>query len=283
MLAALKSIARLAGPPLDPDAVSPVDLDLARVVAPILELVSHYFRAEVSGLEKIPEGGALLAANHNAGITSIEPMLLGLRYYKHTHRQDLIRSLGHDLMGKIPLLGNFLIALGMVRASHAAADRALTAGQKVLVLPGGNYEAFRPFGQRHQVDFGGHVGYVRLALRNNVPVVPVLNLGGHETLFVVFRGAALARLTGAKKLLRSDSFPLFFALPWGVALGPMFHLPIPAKLVVEVGEPIDLREQLQGEDPEDPRTLRRLSELVQGRVQQMMDRQAAKRRWPVIG
>lgn len=283
MFAALKSIARLAGPPLDPDAVSPVDLDLARVVAPILELVSHYFRAEVSGLEKIPEGGALLAANHNAGITSIEPMLLGLRYYRHTGGQDLIRSLGHDVMGKIPLLGNFLIALGMVRASHAAADRALGAGQKVLVLPGGNYEAFRPFGQRHQVDFGGHVGYVRLALRNNVPVVPVLNLGGHETLFVVFRGAALARLTGAKKLLRSDSFPLFFALPWGVALGPMFHLPIPAKLVVEVGEPIDLREQLQGEDPDDPRTLRRLSELVQGRVQQMMDRQAAKRRFPVIG
>ncbi len=283
MFAALKSIARLAGPPLDPDAVSPVDLDLARVVAPILELVSHYFRAEVSGLEKIPEGGVLLAANHNAGITSIEPMILGLRWYRHTAGQDLIRSLGHDAMGKIPLLGNFLIALGMVRASHAAADRALCAGQKVLVLPGGNYEAFRPFGQRHQVDFGGHVGYVRLALRNNVPVVPVLNLGGHETLFVVFRGAALARLTGVKKLLRSDSFPLFFALPWGVALGPLFHLPIPAKLVVEVGEPIDLREQLQGEDPEDPRTLRRLSELVQGRVQEMMDRQAAKRRWPVIG
>jgi hypothetical protein len=63
----------------------------------------------------------------------------------------------------------------------------------------------------------------------------------------------------------------------------MFHLPIPAKLVVEVGEPIDLREQLQGEDPEDPRTLRRLSELVLGRVQEMMDRQAAKRRFPVIG
>lgn len=283
MFAALKSIARLAGPPLDPDAVSPVDLDLARAVAPILELVSRYFRAEVSGLEKIPKGGALLAANHNAGITSIEPMLLGLRWYRHTGGQDLIRSLGHDVMGKIPLLGNFLIALGMVRASHAAADRALNAGQKVLVLPGGNYEAFRPYGQRHQVDFGGHVGYVRLALRNNVPVLPVLNLGGHETLFVVSRGAALARLTGVKKLLRSDSFPLFFALPWGVALGPLFHLPIPAKLVVEVGEPIDLREELQGEDPDDPQTLRRLSELVQGRVQQMMDRQAAKRRFPVIG
>ncbi len=114
-------------------------------------------------------------------------------------------------------------------------------------------------------------------------VVPVLNLGGHETLYVVWRGEALARISGAKRILRSDSFPLFFALPWGVALGPIFHLPIPAKLDVEVGEPIDLWDYLEGDDPEDRATLERLSGLVQDRLQQMMDRRAARRRWPILG
>ena len=283
MFDSLKAVARMVGPSLDPEAVAEPDLDLIKLVVPVIELLSAYFRSEVEGLERVPAGPALMVANHNAGITSIEPFLLGMRWYQRTGGEDLIRFLGHDMMGRIPLVGNMLIQVGMIRASHAAADKALSAGHKVLVLPGGNYEAFRPYKERHRVDFGGHVGYVRLALRNNVPIVPVLNLGGHETLYVVWRGETLARVTGVKRLLRSDSFPLFFALPWGVALGPIFHLPIPAKLEVEVGEPIDLVAQLNGEDPEDRQTLQRLSGLVQRRLQQMMDRRVARRRWPVIG
>ena len=283
MFGSLRSLRRLVGAPLDAEAVVDPDLDLARLVAPLVELLNHYFRGEVDGLDNLPEGEALLVANHNAGITSMETFLFGLRYYRHTGGRELIRFLGHDMMARLPVLGNFLIQVGMIRASHAAADRALQAGCKVMVLPGGNYEAFRPYRQRHRVDFGGHVGYVRLALRNRVPVVPVLCLGGHETLYVVFRGERLARLTGVKRFLRSDSFPLFFALPWGVALGPIFHLPQPAKLEVEVGEPLDLHEHLDGGDPEDPQVLARLSALVQDRIQQMMNARAGRRRWPVIG
>ena len=283
MFGSLRSLRRLVGAPLDPEAVGDPDLDLAQLVAPVVGLIKHYFRGEVEGLGRLPEGQALLVANHNAGITSMETFLLGLEYYQHTGGRELIRFLGHDMMGRLPLIGNFLIQVGMIRASHSAADKALQSGAKVMVLPGGNYEAFRPYRQRHKVDFGGHVGYVRLALRNRAPVVPVLCLGGHETLYVLFRGARLARLTGAKRFLRSDSFPLFFALPWGLALGPIFHLPLPAKLEVEVGQPLDLQDHLDGGDPEDPEVLARLSALVQDRIQQMMDARAARRRWPVIG
>ena len=283
MFGSLRSLRRLVGAPLDPEAVGDPDLDLAQLVAPVVGLIKHYFRGEVEGLGRLPEGQALLVANHNAGITSMETFLLGLEYYQHTGGRELIRFLGHDMMGRLPLIGNFLIQVGMIRASHSAADKALQSGAKVMVLPGGNYEAFRPYRQRHKVDFGGHVGYVRLALRNRAPVVPVLCLGGHETLYVLFRGARLARLTGAKRFLRSDSFPLFFALPWGLALGPIFHLPLPAKLEVEVGQPLDMQDHLDGGDPEDPEVLARLSALVQDRIQQMMDARAARRRWPVIG
>ncbi len=283
MFDSLRSLSKLVGPPLDPEAVSEPDLDLARLASPVVALINRYFRGEVHGLDNIPEGAALMVANHNAGITSMETFILGLRYFEHTGHRDVIRFLGHDMMARLPVLGNFLIQVGMIRASHRAADRALQAGAKVTVLPGGNYEAFRPYSQRHRVDFGGHVGYVRLALRNRVPVLPVLCLGGHETFYVVRRGARLAKLTGAKRFLRSDSFPLFFGQPWGLALGPIFHLPLPAKLEVEVGEPLHLWEHLDGGDPEDRQVLDRLSGLVQQRIQQLMDGRVARRRWPIIG
>ena len=278
-----RAMAALVGPPLDPEKVDEPHPDVTEVVSHLIALARRYFRGEVHRIDRLPDGAALLVANHNAGITSIEPFLLGLAWYRRTQGSDLIRFLGHDIMGKLPVVGRLLIQVGMIRASHAAAGKALDGGHKVVVLPGGNYEAFRPFSQRHRVDFGGHVGYVRLALRHNVPVVPVLMLGGHETLFVVSRGARLARLTGAKRYLRSDSFPLFFGLPWGVALGPLFHLPLPAKLEVEVGDPIDLSEHLHGDDPDDRATLARLSDLVQGELQRMMDRRAENRRWPILG
>lgn len=269
---------------VDPDEVAEPDRELAQVIRPILDAISrYYFRAEVIGLDSIPStGSALLVANHNGGITSFDPLLLGLRWYERTGGQDFVRFLGHDLMTVIPVLGELLLRLGMIRASHRVADRALAAGHKVLVFPGGNYEAFRPFSERHQVELHGRTGFVRLALRHRCPVLPVLFLGGHETFFVLSRGERLARWTGAKRLLRSDSFPLFLGLPWGVGLGPIFHLPLPAKLLVQIGEPLDLHAHLQG-PADDPAALQQLSRLVQSRLQQLMDRQAARRRWPIIG
>ncbi len=282
MMRILRSLIELLGPPLDPDAIDDVDLDLAAVIAPLVGLLGRYLRAEVRGIERLPDGPAVVVCNHNAGITAPEPLLLGRAYYEHSGRRGSLRFLGHDAMTAIPLVGNMLIRLGMIRASHANADRALAAGEKIAVLPGGNYEAFRPFSQRHLVDFHGRVGYVRLALRNRVPIVPVLCLGGHETFFVISRGERMARLTGVKRLLRSDSFPLFLGLPWGIGVGPIFHLPLPAKVLVEVGEPINL-DGYGPEHLEDRQALEAIGQRVEGELQAMMDRRAAERRWPLLG
>jgi 1-acyl-sn-glycerol-3-phosphate acyltransferase len=282
MFAELKAIARIFAPPPDPDAVIEPDRDLARVAAVLLGIVRRYFRGKVIGIDRLPEGSALIVGNHNAGITDMEPLLLGLAWYHRTGGQDFLRFLGHDLMTSMPVVGSFLGRLGMIRASHDAAERALRAGKKVMVYPGGNYEAFRPFSQRHWVDFGGKVGYIKLALRAQVPIVPTLSLGGHETLFVISRGQTLARWTGIKRYLRSDSFPLFFGLPWGLGIGPIFHLPLPSKLLVEIGEPM-LLDGYGPEHAEDPQVLRQLSAEVQARIQRMMDHRAAQRRFPILG
>lgn len=248
-----------------------LDLEFARRAWPLLKLLQRYFRGEVFGLDRLPAGRAILAGNHNGGITTFEPLLLGMAFHEHAGLRDGLYFLGHDVMMALPLLGGWLARLGMVRADPTNAERLLAAGHKIAVFPGGNYEAFRPHRERHRVDFGGHVGYVRVALRTGAPIVPVMCLGGHDTFVVLTRGSRLARWTGVKARFRSDSFPLFLGLPWGLGIGPIFHLPLPAKLVIECGDPLDV----SGYGPEragDRALLQELSAEVQRRIQSMIDR-----------
>jgi len=282
MPSALRTLSRLVTDPLDPDHIHDLDTELVELCLPAFDLLQRYFRAEVHGIDRIPDGPALLVGNHNAGITFTDPFFLGTAWYRHAGPEDPLHYLAHDAMVRIPALGNFLMRGGAIRASHHTAEAAFTAGRKVVVFPGGNYEAFRPFRERHRVDFGGRTGFVRLALRNRVPIVPVLHFGGHETFVVLRRGKRLAKLLGVKKYLRSDAFPLFLGLPWGIGVGPVFHLPLPAKVQVVVGEPIPLDDH-GPEAADDRETLCAIRDQVQDRLQQMMDRRAVERRWPLLG
>jgi 1-acyl-sn-glycerol-3-phosphate acyltransferase len=282
MLAEAKAIAGLFGPRLDPDRVGDPDFDLVRMAEPVIDLMKKYFRAEVLGIENMPRGKALLVGNHNAGITFFEPFFLGMEWYRYTGGQDYLYFLGHDAMVALPLVGNMLLKLGVIRAGHATANRALESGKKVAVFPGGNYEAFRPYKERYKIDFGGKTGFVKLALRHRVPIVPILSIGGHETFFVLARGEKLAELTGVKRFLRSESFPIFLGLPWIIGMGPIFHLPLPAKLTVEVGTPISL-DQYKPEDAENKEITSEIARSVQDTLQQMMDRRASERTFPVLG
>jgi 1-acyl-sn-glycerol-3-phosphate acyltransferase len=255
-----------------------IDTALIDRFVPLGHAIRHYLRGRVLGIEHIPGGPALIVGNHNAGITFLEPVLLGLEWHRSKQGEDGFYYLAHDALMAIPGLGPLLAKGGAVPACHASADAAFAAGRKVAVWPGGNYEAFRPWRERHRVDFGGHRGFARLALRNRVPIVPVMSLGGHEAYFVLTRGERLARWTGIHKRFRSESFPVFLGLPWGVGVGPLFHLPLPVRTLVEVGPPIPVADY-PPDAHDDDAAVRALAELVESTLQAMMDRQLALRRW----
>ncbi len=261
-----------------PASLPLIDTALVDRFVPVARAIRAYLRGRVLGVENIPVGPALLVGNHNAGITFLEPVLLGLVWHERMNGEDGFYYLAHDSLMAMPGLGPLLARGGAVPASHAAAQAIFEAGRKVAVWPGGNHEAFRPWKERHRVDFGGHRGFARLALKNRVPIVPVLSLGGHEAYFVISRGERLARLTGFKKRFRSESFPIFLGLPWGLGVGPLFHLPLPVRTLVEVGAPIPL-DRYAADAHEDEATVTALSALVQDTLQGMMDRQLALRRW----
>jgi 1-acyl-sn-glycerol-3-phosphate acyltransferase len=131
------------------------------------------FRLEVSGLEHLPAGGAVLVvANH---VSFRDPLLLVALAHDHGRR---LRALVVEAAFGYPVTGWFLRSAGMIRVPAAAgraraasaAEAALAAGEAVLVYPEGTIPRA---GQVVTAQPG--VGW--LALRSGAPVLPVASLG----------------------------------------------------------------------------------------------------------
>ena len=242
-------------------------------------LASLYFRAEVRGLGNVPEEGpVLLVGNHSGGNLTPDTAVFTLAFSTYFGVERVFHQLAHNLVLSMPGL-SFLRKYGTVAASHENARKALEAGAAVLVYPGGDYEVHRPSWQGRKVDFGGRKGFLRLALEQNVPIVPVVSIGGQETALFLSRGERLAKGLALDKLFRLKVLPISIAPPWGINVGDMLgHLPLPAKITVEALPPIELRREF-GNDPD-------LDEVYDHLVRQMqetLDALAAERRWPVLG
>ena len=236
-------------------------------------LASLYFRADVHGLERIPaEGAVLLVGNHSGGNVPPDTFVFTLAFCSYFGVERPFYQLVHNLVALYPAL-RWLPKFGTVAASPDNARLALDSGAAVLVYPGGDYEVYRPSWQRHVVDLGGRKGFVRLAREAGVPIVPVASVGGQETALFLGRGQRLARMLMLDKLLRLKSLPISVALPWGLNVTDWLgHIPLPAKIVIEVQEPITAAEDDQA-----------VYDEVVASLQAGVDRLAAQRHFPVIG
>jgi 1-acyl-sn-glycerol-3-phosphate acyltransferase len=256
------------------------DPDYIRESLPRLWLLaSLYFRGEVRGLGNIPEEGpVLLVGNHSGGNVTPDTHVFTLAFSAYFGVERRFHQLAHNLVLSMPGLG-ILRKYGTVAASPANARKALESGAALLVYPGGDYEVHRPVWERNKVDFDGRKGFIRLALEHDVPLVPVVSIGGQETSLFLSRGETLSKLLALDKLFRLKVLPVSLAIPWGLNVGDMLgHWPLPAKITIEVLPPIHLREEF-GADPD----LEEVYEHVIRLMQETLDALAAERRLPVVG
>jgi 1-acyl-sn-glycerol-3-phosphate acyltransferase len=256
------------------------DPDYIRESLPSLWLLaSLWFRGEVRGLGNIPEEGAvLLVGNHSGGNVSPDTGVFTLAFSTYFGVERRFYQLAHNLVLSMPLLG-FLRKYGTVAASPENAEQALRSGAALLVYPGGDYEVHRPSWERNTVNFDGRRGFVRLALEHDVPIVPVVAIGGHETALFLSRGESLSKLFGLDRLLRLKVLPISLAVPWGLNVGDLFgHVPLPAKITIEVLPAIDLREQF-GPSPD----VDEVYDHVLETMQETLDALASERRLPILG
>ena len=248
-----------------------------RTVPLVWPLLKAWFRPDVRGLERIPaDGPVLLVGNHSGGNVAPDTLVFTTAFIRHFGARRPFFQLAHRLVVAAPWL-RLLRRYGTVIASHENARAALRAGAAVLVYPGGDWETHRPVWQGHRVDFHGHHGFVRLALETGVRLVPVVAIGGQETALFLSRGAGMARALRLHRRLRLDVLPVSIALPWGLDVGDVFgHMPLPAKITIEVLEPIDVAARF-GDDVD------HAYEAIVALMQETLDRLAAARRWPVLG
>ncbi len=256
------------------------DPDFIREKLPMLWLMaSLWYRGEVRGLGNVPEDGpVLLIGNHSGGNMTPDTIVFTLAFNTYFGVERAFYQLAHNLVLSIPTLSQ-LRKFGTVAASHSNARRALDSGAALLVYPGGDVEVHRPSWDGNKVDFGGRKGFIRLAIEQNVPIVPVVSIGGQETALFLTRGEHLARLFALDRMFRLKVLPISLALPWGLNVGDMLgHIPLPAKITIETLPPIDLVADF-GPKPDVDDVYDHLIRLMQD----TLDALAAERRLPVLG
>jgi hypothetical protein len=116
----------------------------------------------------------------------------------------------------------------------------------MLVYPGSDWDASRSFAERGRIELAGRKGFVRAALGQRVPIVPVVSVGTHEQLIILSRGEGIARALHMPQLMRTKTFPIALALPWGLTSGLVPYLPLPAQTTVAFGPPLDFAELFPG-------------------------------------
>ncbi|TCK27644.1 1-acyl-sn-glycerol-3-phosphate acyltransferase [Pseudonocardia endophytica] len=201
-----------------------------------IEFVRRYHRLDVSGERSLPDEPCLLVANHGfGGIVDLNVLALFATFDALEVDREVI-VLTHQVAWTLQV-GRFIEALGARPAGRETALAALREGKHVLVLPGGDVDAFKSWERRDEIVFDGRVGFARIAQEAGVPIVPLVTAGAGESLVVLSDGARLARAARLDKLLRLKALPVSISLPWGLnvgAVGMLPYVPLPTKLSTAV-------------------------------------------------
>jgi 1-acyl-sn-glycerol-3-phosphate acyltransferase len=231
----------------------------------------RYFPLDMQGLERVPDAPVMVVSNHSGGTTIPDVWGFLVAWYRRFGVARPIHPLAHEMIVSTPLTGPYFARRGVLRATTQLAEHALRDHKRdIMVMPGGDMETWRPWKRRYEVDFGGRRGYARVAIAMGVPIVPVAHAGAHDTFMVLSDGRWLAKLLQIERFARSKVWPIHLSLPWGLAIGPMPHIPLPARMRYRVGAPIMPPVLDEGIAPTQEQVLA-MDAAVRGSVQAMLD------------
>lgn len=205
----------------------------------------YYFRVETDGWENIPPNDkVLIVGSHNGGMATPDMIMMMYDWFRRFGTERLAYGLMHPYAWEVsPALGDLGQKVGAIAAHPKTANAAFNKGASVLVYPGGQYDMFRPYNQRYNINFAGNKGFIKLALRQEVPIIPAISVGAHDTLIVLGDFYELMKQLnnlGLPWLYQLDPgvFPIYLGLPWGLAIGPLPNIPFPVQIHTRICEPI---------------------------------------------
>jgi len=184
-----------------------------------------YFRTEVFGIENVPSGRVLLVANHS-GQVPIDAAIVGSSLFFDANPPRVVRAMVEKWTATLPFVSAFFNRVGQVVGVPENARRLLEMGEVLLAFPEGIRGVSKPFERRYQLEQFG-LGFMRLAIETDTPIVPVAVIGAEE------QYVSLGNLKWAARLLNIPVFPLIPQV-----FVPGAQMPLPTKYRIHFGEPM---------------------------------------------
>ena len=232
------------------------DPDFTNALVPLVRLASRrYWRVETFGLEHIPRHGAALLVSNHSGVLPMDGAMIALAVHEETDR--FTRPLIATWFGSLPV-ASWLLRRGGGTLGHPDDTlRLLANGEIVLVFPEGVRGTGKPFRERYRLRRFGRGGYVEMALRAGVTIIPISVVGAEEIYPMI------ADLQPVARLLGFPYFPITPTWPW---LGPLGLIPLPSKWRIRFHEPVRT-DTMDAEAADDPSMVMRVNDQVRDTIQ----------------
>ncbi len=244
-------------------------------------LMDYWFRMEVEGWEKLPDPPALLIGIHSGAPFVWDAWTVGVQWWRRFGEDRPLHGTAHDALMALPGLGAYFRRMGVLPAAPDSIASALAAGRDVALWPGGERDSLRPWTQRDEAVLAGRKGFVKLAIRSCVPIVPISTVGGPDSMPVLATGKRLAKWLQLDRVARLKMFPIALQAPWGISPALLPEIPLPTKIRTAFQDPISL--ECDPERAEDEKYVEAKYREVRDSIQGGMDALARRRRLPLLG
>jgi 1-acyl-sn-glycerol-3-phosphate acyltransferase len=236
--------------------------DFLKYIAPLAErLYRKYFRTQVVGIDNIPDSGRVLLIANHTGQIPIDGFLIGCALLFDKRPARMVRSMVERWVPEIPFVSWFLARAGQVVGTRENCRILLGREGCILVFPEGQRGINKTYDRAYELERFG-LGFMRLALENDTPIVPVGVVGGEEQMPAIWNFESLGKLLG---------MPAFPITPTWPLLGPLGALPLPVKYRIYFGEPMTFEGAPDDEDRVVGAQVDQVKEAIEGLIARGLD------------
>ena len=244
-------------------------------------LMDYWFRMEIEGWEHIPEPPVLLVGIHSGAPFVWDAWTVGAQWWRRYGDERPLHGTAHDALMALPAIGTYFRKMGVLPAAPDSIAAALAAGHDVALWPGGEVDSLRPWAKRDEAILAGRKGFVRLAIKSGVPIIPISTIGGADAMPVVTSGRRIARVLQLDKIARLKVFPVALSAPWLVAPAMLPEIPLPTKIRTAFQPAVEL--DTDPERVDDDAYVEAKYTEVRESIQKGIDALARRRTFPIFG
>jgi len=240
------------------------DPEYLKYVGPIAQwLYRSYFRCEAHDIQRVPPKGRIILIANHSGQVALDGMMLGSSLLFDLRPPRMVRTMVEHWVPTLPFISTFMARAGQVVGTRENARLLLQREGCLAAFPEGVRGISKTYDKAYEmVEFG--LGFMRLALETNTPILPVGIVGAEEQMPSVYNVKSLAKLTG---------MPAFPVTPAMLLLGPLGALPLPVKYSLYFGEPMFF----DGKHDDEDKVIRAKVQKVQDEIGRLIQRGLSER------